>query len=363
MSLTVRHLNADATFLLTFEPQLARSSSSSAASSTPLHPPDGSFTILCDPWLSGPSQIIHPIFSIQDHTVPACISSLDEIPEPDLVLISQSKPDHCHESTLRQLRGHGSKTVILAEPNAARRIRSWKHFDPDKVQSMRRFQEQDGRAANVRRIRIPPTVPFGNPGEVTIALITKKYDLAGLHTAFGITYRPPTPWSPYGGLHPQPSLPDSPNSYHSFQSSTTLSSYSSPGDRALSILFSPHGISYSDIQPYAQAHLVSEAALPLSAFFHPFDRVQNPWWLGGNISTGLPGGLEIAQSLLARYWIQTHDEEKMLGGFSVLNMRTEKYRPEVVQQLMARHKGQLGTEARVLDVGEYLHVPSWGAEI
>ncbi|KAI9846888.1 MAG: hypothetical protein M1837_003500 [Sclerophora amabilis] len=352
MSLTVKHLNADATFLLTFEP----------LSPTPPSPgaPNGSFTILCDPWLSGTSEILHPMFSVQDHTVPSCISSLDEIPEPDLVLISQNKPDHCHKKTLCQLPSHGSKTLILAEPGAARRIRSWKYFDPDKVHTMRRYKQRAFGPGNVRRIPIPASTPFGNPGEVTVALMSKKHDISGLHTAFGITYRPPTSWNPFGT---SPTLLTPPDSPRSFQSTTTLTSYSSPGDRALSVIFSPHGVSYSDIRPYASSHLVTEAALPLTAILHPFNRVQNPWWMGGNISTGLPGGLEIAQNLLARYWVSTHDEVKILGGISVSKLCTELYRPEVVQQLMAPHKGQLGTDVKVLDVGKDLHMGAWGTEI
>lgn len=96
-------------------------------------------------------------------------------------------------------------------------------------------------------------------------------------------------------------------------------------EKTLSVIYSPHGVSYDIIRPYATSHLVSESALPLTALLHSFDSVENPWWLGGNISAGSPGGLEIAQNLFAKVWISAHDSEKNNRGWAVMQTRIAQY--------------------------------------
>ncbi|TLS29629.1 hypothetical protein PpBr36_00413 [Pyricularia pennisetigena] len=185
MALTIKHLNGDASFLLTFEPLVSGPRDPDAASPTP-------FRILLDPWITGSSTIFHSKISVSTHKQPACISSLQELPEPDLVVISQHKSDHCNEATLRQLPASGTKTLILAEPASARVIKSWKYFDRQKVRTIPKWGEstEQGREALVR-IPLPPLVPGGEPGEVTVAFIPQRRDISGLHSAVGITYRPP----------------------------------------------------------------------------------------------------------------------------------------------------------------------------
>lgn len=254
------------------------------------------------------------------------------------MLISQAKPDHCHEGTLCQLPADGTKTVILAHPAAAKTIRSWRHFAPEKVQALRRYDhghDLHRRESTIRRFILPPLSSTGAPGEVTVAFLSDPWDITGLHTALGITYRPPTamvlfPATDPSRLPPTPP-PDSPRSFHSM----SMSSYAAPSDRPISIIYSPHGIPYRLIRPYASTHLVAEAALPLDALLHSFDRVENPWWLGGNIATGFPGGVDIAYHLLARYWVSAHDEDKEDGGIGTKPVRTRRYDRREAQRLIA----------------------------
>ncbi|MCJ1239405.1 hypothetical protein MMC14_007401 [Varicellaria rhodocarpa] len=396
MSLSVKHLNGDSTFLLTFAP-LDQPVLSTGHSHVP-----GTFTILVDPWISGPSQVWHPKFSISSHTVPSCIQHLSELPPPNMVLISQDKPDHCHEETLRQLDPALRHTVILATPAAVKKICSWRYFDPSRVHAMPTFS--DKRPNSIIRFHIPSLTTGANPGEVTIAYIPAKFDMTGLHNAVGITYRPPatcptfTPnpfassffsssssnsafslplqGSPYVS-EPPPTPPDSPESpmsefssnHSSFQSSifphSDMSSVSTdfsnpmsvafnPNPKTLSVIYSPHGVTYSHVLPYATSHLVSRAALPLTLLLHAFDRVQNPWYLGGNISMGMPGGLEIARNLLAKCWISAHDEDKEKSGFSVAKLCISKYSVADVTKLveLERRGGKVGLDVRVLDCGQ-----------
>ncbi|KAI9745323.1 MAG: hypothetical protein M1818_001603 [Claussenomyces sp. TS43310] len=335
MSLTVKHLNADASFLLTFEP----------LSSFPPSPGPSldAFTIVLDPWLQGSSKIWHPKFSVSTHREPACVSSLAEL-QPDLVIISQDKDDHCHAPTLKTLPGSGGKTTVLAQPAAAKTIRSWKHFDAEKIVILRKWDES--KAKTVHRIVLPALHSKGSSGEITVAFLSQKHDITGLHGAIGITYRPPT-----ASLEPNVSHPLTPPASPSLNSSRW---HASPN--TLSVIFSPHGIPYSCIAPYASSHLVRTAALPLTALLHCFDRVTNPWYLGGNICAGFPGGLDIAQSLLAGTWISAHDGIKETKGFASTRIMTRRFDRQEVENMVSPQSPESprgrGTEVVVLGVGQ-----------
>lgn len=185
MALTIKHLNAEASFLLTFEPLLSRP--------VPGYEPEP-FHILIDPCSTDPSKMYLTKGSRAAQKEPTCIFSLNELPRPDLVIISQHRSDHCNESTLKAIIPT-AKMVILAEPSAAKAIRSWKHFDSQNVLALERWEgpragSVPGRGT-VTRVLVPPVTRGGEPGEVTVAFIPQRRDLSGLHAAVGITYRPP----------------------------------------------------------------------------------------------------------------------------------------------------------------------------
>ncbi|KAL8872064.1 MAG: hypothetical protein Q9174_002245 [Haloplaca sp. 1 TL-2023] len=415
MSLHIKHLNGDTTFLLTFSPTESRPSSNIYSR------PPGTFSVLVDPWLSGPSSMWHPKFLLSKHTIPSCISNLSHIPEPNVVLISQDKPDHCHEPTLQQLDPSSALTNVLAVPGAAKKIRGMKHFDPSRVHALLAYSSKD--TESVIRFYIPPLSPGGAAGEATIAYVPAKMDVSGLHNALGITYRPPTtapfpsrytppssasPYPNFSSPNPHsnpinmpPTPPDSPpqrpRSLASINHPSTISTASSSASqtmshstsatsatsgsqiahhhfhhpstsscttsnsqyirpaKTLSVIYSPHGLAYSPhIQTYATTHLVPHAALPLTALIHGFDRVENPWYMGGNVNAGLPGGVEIAKNLMARCWIGAHDEDKENTGISVLKIKLRKFGIEEVRDLVRRewNGGGGGCEVRNLDCGE-----------
>ncbi|KAL0936504.1 uncharacterized protein CTRU02_208719 [Colletotrichum truncatum] len=362
MALTVKQLNADASFLLTFEPIVPESIPGVAPRP---------FRILLDPWITGPSTIFHSKLSITTHKETPCVCSLQQLPEPDLVIISQHKSDHCNEVTLKQLPASGTRTLILAEPSAAKVIRSWKHFEKDKVHTIPRWEDHQvtGRQS-VIRVKVPPFIPGGEFGEVSVAFIPQRRDLKGLHAAIGITYRPPPTWPRFTHLLTPPdtpvsqhhnsqlslsqsptaartkaeptyiSLPTPPEtpstqSLRSVRSATSIPPTTDPRDRAISVLFSPHGISYHCLRQYTSSHLATEAALPLTALLHCFDTVSNPWWLGGNISAGMPTGQETAMALGAKAWISTHDGDKDVRGLATRMLRTRKYAQKEVADVVS----------------------------
>lgn len=338
MSLTIKHLNDDASFLLSFQPVLQCTSAT--------NPPYQPFTIVLDPWLTGSSKIWHEKFSISHHIKPSCIDSLSDLAqEPDLVIVSQDKTDHCHAPTLRTLHSD-SKTVILADPGSTKVIRGWKHFDNTRVVAMKRWDEKSNA---IWRREIPPLEVGGLEGQITVAYIAPAINLTGLHSAIGITYRPPTYRT---NLLPSPELP--------------LTPPPSPGraslPRTLSVIFSPHGVPYTALHLYAQSHLLQEtASLPLTALIHSFDRISNPWYLGGNICAGFPGGVEIARKLRAGTWISAHDENKDTTGIASKALIIRRWdRDKVEEEVRSMNDGVGidekgnggGTKAVVLDVGE-----------
>ena len=349
----MKALNGDTSFLLTFSPPIA------PISSPGLFP--GSFTVLIDPWLSGSAQILSPKFSITERKAPPCISSLKELDEePDIILISQDKPDHCHQETLCQL-PPDSLSTILATPAAAKKIRGWKHFDPSCIHTLTKYNEENPNS--IYRLILPPFSSRASPGEVTIALLPAKKDISGLHNAIGITYRPPCsvlsalPGS-YLDLPPTPpASPGSPRTISSIPRTIVPSPYHDR-EKTLSVIYSPHGVSYDIIRPYASSHLVSEAALPLSLLIHSFDRVENPWYLGGNIAAGSPGGLEIVRNLLAKAWISAHDADKINKGLSVMQMRMRKFGVKEIKKMLGESSQTSGprlsdhTEVISLSPGE-----------
>jgi hypothetical protein len=145
---------------------------------------------LIDPWLSGPAIIGASWFASSEHTTAPCLQDLSEMDEPDLVIVSQNKTDHCHEATLRQLLPN-TRSRIVAEPGAAKAIRAYNHFEPSRIIKMRKYCQKD--PTSILRFPVDPPSPSGHGGEVTIAFIpARNYYLTGLHNAIGITYQAPT---------------------------------------------------------------------------------------------------------------------------------------------------------------------------
>lgn len=371
MALTIKHLNTDASFQVTFTPNTR--GASCAAPPRPFH-------ILLDPWITGPAKILHAKLSLTRHIHPACITALTQLPVPDLVVISQAKADHCHEATLRQLPRDGP-TLILADPAAARTIRGWRHFDPRKVRALRRYGGGDGSGSgdDTAVARFP--LKDGEGGEVSVAWIPQRHDLTGLHAAVGITFRPPAtmesdwenednededseddadaelqrPISPASTLRSARSASTLTTMTPTLTNASTLaaapisSSSSSSTQRTLSLLFSPHGMPFAGpLSSYATTHLVREAALPLTALLHCFDSVRNPWWLGGAVLLGAPAGREIALRLGAQVWVSCHDGAKEVRGLATGWLRTRRWGLEDVQRVVCERREREREEAERL---------------
>lgn len=385
MSLRIQQLNADTTFLLTFSPPYAPEISKR-------YP--GDFVILIDPWLKGHSSILHPTFQISHHTSTPALYSLNELNQrPDLIIVSQDKPDHCHRETLCSL-PRDTLISILATPAAARKIRSWNYFEEDIVQIITPYDACD--QESIARIPLEGFTSLCGEGEITIANVPTKRDVTGLHNAIGITYQPASTvltqslWScqDVGGFNSTAlpgrefsSAPASPQRSQRLSSNSPGLSNESLGvmsapemgqspsyytngsltkpmfrEKVLSVLYTPHGISTPHLEPYILHHLDTLNALPVSALFHSLTMESNPWFMGGVVAKGAPGGVDIAKRFGTKYWIGAHDEPKENKGMATVFLKTKQYDADDAESLLNKN-GLQQTKVYQLDVGEVLRIP------
>ncbi|PNP53923.1 hypothetical protein THARTR1_05610 [Trichoderma harzianum] len=353
MALNIAKVCSADSFLLTFSPL-------QGSIRDPFH-------ILLDPVLVEPAtnNLLH-------HPPSKHIPSISHLPTPDLVIVSQSRITPPLEAALRHIALTTTKTIILAQPATAKTLRAWKNFDISIVGALSpwldpRLVGED----RVVRVPVPPCYIGGDRGEVTVALIPQRGFMKGARAAIGITYRPspsrPSPFrrcvtmpvttpgpimsAPPPQLLPclpvpcigdltarlvpptpplTPKLPQPPPK----DTDTGLPLPRFPG-KTLSVIFSPRGTSYNSIKPYATSHLVTEAALPLTALIHSFDTEPKPLLaLRRNISY-FPIGQETALALGARAWIATCGSDDKV---TVKNRRprTRTYLWHEVQEMLDR---------------------------
>ena len=66
------------------------------------------------------------------------------------------------------------------------------------------------------------------------------------------------------------------------------------------------------------------------------------------MAAGLPGGIAIAQNLMARHWIRAHDEIKDNTGLAVMSVKTRKYTMEEVRSILRQ---ELGSNVNITSLG------------
>ncbi|ETS05719.1 hypothetical protein M419DRAFT_70867 [Trichoderma reesei RUT C-30] len=395
MSLTICKLCSADSFLLTFTPLLG-------IQRDPFH-------ILLNPVVEEP-----PLYR-------QYISSSCHLPEPDLIIISPGRDDDLLEASLLHGLPDCARTIILTDAATAKTIRGWRHFDDAMIKTISPWQDprQKGRDT-VFRLPVSPCYAGGDHGEVTVALVPQKRNDICTRAAIGITYRPPPsrpstfrrsmattstafmrippiappqlsislPKPSLGDLTTKPVPPTPPDTpiLTQFPRGGTDKGLLVPRmhGRTLSVIFSPRGTPYGSIRPYATSHLVSEAALPLTALIHSFDAEFMPRWAmgrSGNCSRSpLPIGQETALALGARSWVRTQGADSNSSGKAVAlrskqRRRTRTFLRHEVQEMLARAEAVEGRApssretptngTRILDMsrGEEVTITSDGIAI
>lgn len=248
MSLIIRHLNGDTTWLIRWN----------------------GLGILIDPWLVGVQSDYSRYFSCQEHRIKSSIENVDEIKdEIDLILISHHYSDHCHEQTLRSL----SRSIpIFATKNAFQRIRRWNYFEhlfliPELINSVDHFTLDELSEKKLSLSKFD---------EISVGYLSEK------------------------GLFSAPSL-----------HGVTVISFLMLNKKWKSVFYIPHGCEINSILKW----LNKQSDVDVEIVFHGLVRVWNPQWLGGLLNYGYDEGEKLVQRVNAKYWISTHDEDKVARGF------------------------------------------------
>ena len=254
------------------------------------------FTILLDPWLFGSQTDYCTCFSSQEHASPSSIQDIqrDLAMNIDAIVISHEFTDHCHEQTLRSL----SPTIpIFATTNAAKRIRRWSHFE------------------HVYTIPILDS----QPEDFTLHSLTNQQTQSNMPKTISVGYIPERKLFSLPSLH-----------------GATCMSFLVNRQQWHSVLYIPHGCEQSSIREW----LTQQSNVKICVLLQGFDRVFNPIWLGGLLNYGCRQAAELAAAIEAKYWINTHDENKIARGFVSKFLKRDKHTIENAKIELEKHQNQ-----------------------
>lgn len=250
MSLTLRHLNADTSWLISYN----------------------DFKILLDPWFFGPQTDFFRYFSTQEHAIPSSIQDInrDLGANIDAIVISHEFTDHCHEQTLRSL---SSSIAVFATTNAFKNISRWRHF---------------------QYVYEIPWMDDRHPENFTLNKLSQQHAESTMPATISVGYIPEKGFMSLSALH----------------GATCLSFLDANHHQWHSLLYIPHGCKRSSITDW----LNQQSNIKVTVLLQGFHTVSNPIWLGGLLNYGCDEAAKLAIAVKARHWIATHDEDKKGSG-------------------------------------------------
>ncbi|EUC29944.1 hypothetical protein COCCADRAFT_105214 [Bipolaris zeicola 26-R-13] len=322
----LHHLNADTSWLL----QIPRPANAVK------HGARIYYNILIDPWFVGGQSDVAKWFSQQWHATESAVKSISEVEELarqveilaggfrpgknrkrkveaiedeesyiDCVAISHEFTDHCHKETLLEV--HGDVPVFATE-QAAKLISSWSHFRT--VITTPTFPS----TADWHDYSLPPL-----PSWLSISRLTAPNDALFYHSALLITF----------STHPflSSSTPRKRLSTLSINGDGAEQDFSSPSSSSTSeaaecVIYTPHGIPHTALEPIATA----EPPLHTLAFLHGLHDVSIS--AAQQLNLGAKNGVLAQRLVKAKYWVGTHDEVKKGGGFVSWFLRRKVWRVE-----------------------------------
>lgn len=320
------HVNADTTWLI----QLPYPHG--------VTPPPGRsrYNILIDPWLCGPQSDVASWFSTQWHAVESSVQTIAKLDEMlkdveeqaqdplastttvttakkgrpheeqdgsrrtfiDVVAISHEFTDHMHKATLLEIDPY---VPVFATSKAASLIRSWNHFHQVSVPAAFSSKETDWRETSTNPL----------PDWIGISRIVNESDALYYHSAILFTFSlgKVNDAAVPGGAH----------------------------DAAEAIIYSPHGISASNLDHLPKAN----PPIKTLALMHGLHDVGIT--LSKQLNLGAHSGLRAQRICHAMYWVGTHDEvKKGWGVIAPLLRRTVFTFQDAVEREKAE-KGHLGS--------------------
>ncbi|KAI9744583.1 MAG: hypothetical protein M1818_002112 [Claussenomyces sp. TS43310] len=307
------------------------------------------YHVLIDPWLRGSQSDVTRFLSQQWHTQVSAVQSITEVGDViagiealasaglrrrrrprraggeyhdeaetgaangpgeeerrriDLVVVSHEFTDHMHKATLLEV---PAAVPVFATDKAAGMVRSWDHFKT--VVAMPKFS---GSARDWRAMSVAPL-----PRWLAVSRLVGAGDLLDYHSAVMLTF---SRWHGDG------------NGDGDDNAST---SYRDAGE-AEAIIYTPHGISPSSLEP------VSAASPPIRtlALMHGLHDIN----IGSQLNLGGHNGLKAQRLTAAKYWVGTHDEVKKGGGLVSWILRRKVVSLEEALRLEEMEKGEAGIE-------------------
>ncbi|EMD59754.1 hypothetical protein COCSADRAFT_127261 [Bipolaris sorokiniana ND90Pr] len=323
----LHHLNADTSWLL----QIPRPANAVK------HGARIYYNILIDPWFVGGQSDVAKWFSQQWHATESAVKSISKVEElarqveilaggfrpgksrkrkveaiedeesyVDCVAISHEFTDHCHKETLLEV--HGDVPVFATE-QAAKLISSWSHFRT--VVTTPTFPSN----ADWHDYSLPPL-----PSWLSISRLTAPNDALFYHSALLITFST----HPFlSSSTPRKRLSTlSINGDGAEQDFASSPSSSATSEAAECVIYTPHGIPHTALEPIATA----EPALHTLAFLHGLHDVSIS--AAQQLNLGAKNGVLAQRLVKAKYWVGTHDEVKKGGGFVSWFLRRKVWRVE-----------------------------------
>jgi hypothetical protein len=101
-------------------------------------------------------------------------------------------------------------------------------------------------------------------------------------------------------------------------------------DKTYSILYSPHGLPFSSVEPVIKA-LTETAGHECLAILHNWDHIVLP--LLGDVNLGKEKGNQIVQAIKPKFWFRTHDELKEKEGLVGVILKRTREELDSVQEL------------------------------
>ncbi len=352
------HLNADTTWLLSLPVP-------------PSHPYKQRrlyVSILIDPWLTGPQSDVAATFSTQWHAIPSSCQTIKEVEEviqgiEDVAAGSEKQRAKDAEKEARPgMNRMETDDVIVVDTDPKNGTKNL--GDGTGLTKQDEKEEQGGEQGRIDAVVISheftdhmhqPTL-LSLPPSVPVFATAKAYSIIKswkhFHTVLPIS-RFSGDWTterPGEGI-----LPDwigvhrvayAGNDLLYYHSAILISFDSATGEEVEGIIYTPHGISPSDLSPIT----TSSPKIKILALLHGLQDISLQSWLKtAQLNMGAHNGLKVVRMLGAKYWVGTHDEVKKGGG--VVGWFLKRVGVSLEEALKREGIGEGGEEVKFVEVG------------
>jgi hypothetical protein len=351
------HLNADTTWLLSLPVPLSHASRRRRRY----------FHILIDPWLTGPQSDVAAFFSTQWHAIPSCCQTIKEVEEviqgiEDVAAGSERQSSkHTEKRGRPGMKRMETEDVIVVDTDPGKGTKDLGgEMGLDKHDEK---EEQHGGEGWIDAVVISheftdhmhqPTL-LSLPSSVPVFATAKAYSIIRswkhFHTVLPISRfcgdwtkeRPGEGILPdWVGVHRVAYAGNDLLYYHS----AILVSFNSGTGEVAGVIYTPHGISPSDLAPI----ITSSPTINILALLHGLQDISLQSWLKtAQLNMGAHNGLKVVRMLGVKYWVGTHDEVKKGGG--VVGWFLKRVGVSLEEALKKEGVGEGGKEVKFVDLG------------